>query len=203
VNTIYSLASFSQIARILTMIMVTAVVSLVEPAGTEARELCRPKGMNKRIPHNVVLQNPSSAATPVTKSTQSPKDGSVSLDDKTIEILIVGDNEQPLNKVKVDFVPKCCNQCKLINKPCEDCCAPGFTDLSTTTTSAGTFDVDSKKLRPGDYTIKVERGRLTKDIDIRVREGGDIQLIKGERVKLGDDSMVLQLVFAGVEKGAP
>jgi hypothetical protein len=107
--------------------------------------------------------------------------------DLGVKVFLIDKNEKPLEAAKITIVTKCpCDPCEK-----EDCwvycCSPDKFSPKTlatdTTATGGVFKLEAGQLAPGNYTIKVESGRVTKDIDIRVEQNQKLKLIKAPGVK--------------------
>jgi hypothetical protein len=130
---------------------------------------------------------------------------------KAVTIVITDENEKPLEGAKVSIATKCpCDACEKSHQECwVYCCAPNMFSpvmlaLSPRSTGdAGVFTLEAGQLAPGDYTIKVEGGRLTKDIDITVEKDHKVELIKAPGVlKMDGVDKAFQVPLSNSKAGA-
>lgn len=130
---------------------------------------------------------------------------------KAVTIVITDENENPLAGAKASIATKCpCDACEENHQDCwVYCCAPNkFSPVMLalspgSTGDPGVFTLDAGQLAPGDYTIKVEGGRLTRDIDITVEKDHKVDLKKAPGVlKMDGAEKAFQVPLSNSKAGA-
>ena len=127
---------------------------------------------------------------------------------KSVNVVITDANKNPLEAARVTLTTGCpCEPCKEQKVECWIyCCSPGkfspVTLANDTTGDSGVFELEVGQLPPGAYTIKVESGQLTKDVDIKVDQNHKVKLIKGPGVfKVETLDKALQVSLSMVAPG--